>query len=155
MSFALILGPRILVGGEVDSLGDNGAVEGTDYLVGAPKDYTSPGKLDIDIERFYGGKGYGMRYDMIERVITTELKVTITQRDNIWDYFHRHKDNTTSADYFSWRFGSGANDFVKFFEEDDTKIEYCRGFLVNVVDIWSDSESSLYTMRLKFEEVWS
>ena len=27
MSFALILGPRILVGGEVDSLGDNGAVE--------------------------------------------------------------------------------------------------------------------------------
>ena len=133
----------------------DGKVAGTDYCVGPPQASNSPNKLDIEIERFYGGGGYGMRYDMIEEPITLELKCSFTERDNILDYFARHKDNKTSADYISWRFGSGVNDFVKAYDKDAVKMEYCRGFLTDVSPIWTDSESNLWTVRIKFEVVWS
>ena len=130
----------------------NGKTVGVDYLTAAPKDYTSPGKLDIEIERFYGGEGYGMRYDMIERVVTAELKCTATERDNIWKYYYKHKDNDTDEEYLSWRRAS--NDYVTFYNEDADAKDYCEGFLVNVIDVWTDTEANLYTVRLTFEEVW-
>ena len=142
-----------LTDGDMDLQELNGKTAGDDYLVGAPIAYRSSGPLDFQKELFYGGEGYGVRYDAINRVVTANVKVTKAQHEDIWQYYYKHKDNTTDKDYFC--FMRGANDFYPFFNKSGTKREYCEGFLTNVQDMWAEMENNIYTVMLTFEEVLS
>ena len=142
-----------LTDGDMDNQELNGKVAGDDYLVGVVPNYRSAGPLDFDKELFYGGEGFGMRYDSIERILTVNLKVTAAEHEDVWQYYYKHKDNKTSKDYASWR--KATTNYYPFFNKSGTKREYCEGFLSNVVDTWSDSDPFFYDVLLIFEEVLS
>jgi len=142
-----------LTDGDMDLQELDGKTAGDDYLVGAIPNWRSSGPLDFEKELFYGGGGYGMRYDASERVCMVNLKCTKAQHEDVWQYYYKHKDNKTSKDYFSWRWASTS--YYPFFNKSGTKREYCEGFLTNVIDTWFDSENNLFEMLLQYEEVLS
>ena len=143
-----------LTDGDMDIQEESGKTIGTDFLRGAPLNLKSTGKLDFDKELFYGGEGYGFRYDSIERIVTCVLKCTELEMSNIYKYYYLHKDNGTDKDYLCFR--KGAGDFYDgFHNKSGTAREYCEGFLTFVNDNWTHTESTLYDVLLIFEEVLS
>lgn len=106
-------------------------------------------------ELFYGGQGYGIRYDSIERTLSITVKCTKAEHEDVWQYYYKHKDNTTSKDYLWIVFNNTTPVYYPFFNASGTKRQYCEGFLTNVQDSWMDMENNLYTVILSFEEVLS
>lgn len=134
----------------------NGKTAGDDYLLGAMLGLNSQGKLDFEKELFYGGEGYGIRYDSINRIVTISLsKLTRAEHEDIWQYYYKHKDNKTSKDYLWIVFDNTTPIYYPFFNKSGTKRQYCEGFLTNVRDTWIDTENLIYGCILTFEEVLS
>ena len=143
-----------LTDGDMDAQEEDGKTIGTDFFRGAPINLKSTGKLDFDKELFYGGEGYGFRYDSIERIVTAVFKCDENEMKNIYKYKYKHKDNGSSKDYLCFR--KAAGDFYDgFFNKSGTEREYCEGFLTFVNDNWTPSESNLYEVMIIFEEVLS
>ena len=143
-----------LTDGDMDIQEESGKDIGTDFFRGAPINLKSVGKLDFEKELFYGGEGFGMRYDSINRIVNAVLKVTEAELAAIYKYYYLHKDNGTDKDYLCFR--KGAGDFYDgFHNKSGGAREYCEGFLTSVNDNWTHSESSLYEVLITFEEVLS
>ena len=142
-----------LTDGDMDLQELSGKTPGDDYLVGAIPNWRSVGPVEFDKEQFYGGKGYGIRWDVIARVLSVNIKCTKAQHEDVWQYLYKHKDNKTDKDYASWRWATTS--YYPFFSAAAAKREYCEGYLTNVVDTWFDSESELFECLLIFEEVLS
>lgn len=143
-----------LTDGDMDIQEEAGKDKGADFCRGAPINLKSTGKLDFDKEIFYGGEGYGFRYDAIERIVTGVLEVTEEDLADIYEYYYKHKDNGSSKDYLCFR--KGAGDFYDgFFNKSGGNREYCEGFLTFVNDNWTHTRSNLYEIMFVFEEVLS
>lgn len=143
-----------LTDGDMDIQEESGKSIGDDFFRGEPINLKSVGPLDFDKELFYGGEGYGIRYDSIERIVTCVLKCTETEMKKIWKYYYKHKDNGSKKDYLCFR--KAAGDFYDgFFNKSGTERQYCEGFLTFVNDNWSKSDGFLYEIMIVFEEVLS
>ena len=143
-----------LTDGDMDIQEESGKDIGIDFFRGAPINLKSTGKLDFDKELFYGGEGYGFRYNSIERIVSCVLKCTELEMSNIFKYYYRHKDNGNDKDYLCFR--KAAGDFYDgFFNKSGGNREYCEGFLTFVNDNWTPTDGGLYEVMIQFEEVLS
>jgi len=143
-----------LTDGDMDNQEESGKDKGADFFRGEPINFKSVGPLDFDKELFYGGEGYGFRYDSIERIVTCVLKVNEEDLNDLFEYYYKHKDNGSSKDYLCWR--KGSHDFYDGFKnKSGGSREYCEGFLTFVNDNWTKSDHFWYEVMIVFEEVLS